>query len=77
MKRKNRHPAVGDMIIQKSGPRKKWIGVVYEIKKDKWQHGTAFLHWSPESPPSYRKEYGIPCVNIHNLYSVYDIVKKS
>ena len=25
----------------------------------------------------YNKEYGILCINIHNLYDTYDIVKKT
>ena len=76
--RQNKHAQVGDMIIQKDKDTSlKWIGVVYDIKKDKWGHGTAFLHWSPEPPPDYNKEYGILCTNIHNLYDTYDIVKKA
>jgi len=74
--RKNRSPQVGDMIIQTNDiTRKKWTGIVYKIERNKWGHGTAFLHWSPEPPPYYNKQYGIPCVNIHNRYNVYDVIK--
>jgi len=65
------------MIVRKNKEaNEKWLGVVYEIKRNKWGHGTAFIHWSSDPPPYYNKEYGIPCVNIHNGYSEYDVIKK-
>ncbi len=77
MPRSNRYPVVGDMIIQNDhSTRRKWAGLVYKIEKNKWGHGTAFLHWSPEPPPYYKKEYGIPCVNVHNHHKMYDVIKK-
>tara|TARA_Y100000296_G_scaffold80693_1_gene106667 strand:+ start:580 stop:822 length:243 start_codon:yes stop_codon:yes gene_type:complete len=77
MQRNSRHAEVGDMIVRKSKEStEKWLGVVYEIKRNKWGHGTAFIHWSSDPPPYYNKEYGIPCVNIHNGYSEYDVIKK-
>ena len=76
--RQNRNAQVGDMVIQNDkDTHKKWIGVVYNIKRNDYGHGTAFLHWSPEPPPHYSEKYGISCVNIHNLYDIYDIVKKA
>ena len=73
-----RHPEVGDMVIQSNdNTHKKWTGVVYKIKRNEYGHGTAFLHWLPDPPPFYNKEYGIPCVNIHNRWDVYDVIKKS
>ena len=76
--RQNRNAQVGDMVIQNDKTtHKNWIGVIYDIKRNDYGHGTAFLHWSPEPPPYYNEKYGISCVNIHNLYDIYDIVKKA
>lgn len=82
MKKKvNRNVDVGDLVIQKK-PRRAvdtgkfpYIGVVYEVRVVH-SYDTAFICWSPEDPPDYKPEYGLGCINIHNMYSTYDVVNK-
>jgi hypothetical protein len=73
-----RNVAVGDLVLQKESrlEKPKWIGVIYDIKYDRYGTGSAFLMWAPEDPPRYRKEYGYSCTNIHNVRSEFDVVKK-
>ena len=74
----NRNITVGDMIFEKESrsTKPKWIGIVYNIKLDKYGHGKAFLKWTPEDPPQYDRQYGYACINIHNLFSQFDVIKK-
>ena len=73
-----RNVVIGDLVLEKESrlDKPKWIGVVYDIKYDKYGTGTAFLAWTPEDPPGYNKIYGYGCTNIHNVRSKYDIIKK-
>ena len=82
MKKKvNRNVDVGDLVIQKKPWRTcdtgkfPYVGVVYEVKVVN-SYDTAFIRWSPEDPPDYKPEYGLGCINIHNMYSTYDVVNK-
>jgi hypothetical protein len=73
-----RNVAVGDLVLEKESrlEEPKWIGVVYDIKYDKYGTGTAFIAWTPKDPPNYQKSYGYGCTNIHNIRSQYDVIKK-
>ena len=79
----DRNAAVGDMIIHTPRVRvnnnvdepNNWIGIVHKITRDKWGHGTAFITWSQKSP-YYHEEWGVSCVNIHNLPREYEVIKK-
>lgn len=87
MRRQSRHPQIGDMIVRKytadeayqnglEHQAKNFIGVVYEIKHDKWGHANKVrVQWSNDIPPGYNIYFGYSGVNIHNLRQEYDVIR--
>jgi len=71
---KNRWAAVGDLIFHTVG-NNQYMGVIYEIISDKYNHKTAFIKWTTETPPPYREESGYSLTNIHNLRREFDLEK--
>ena len=86
MQRLDRNPQIGDMIINKFDTGRAsqhgmpepmdFVGVVYEIKYDKWGHADKVrIQWSNGFPPEYNEHYGYRGVNIHNLRHEFDVVR--
>ena len=81
--RESRHPQLGDMIVQTCNPQYhcgdgcKHIGLVHKLEIGKWSRSPekAFVHWSTDPPRNYKEEYGIACVNIHNIRSEFEVIR--
>ena len=72
----NRKPVIGDLIVELDWKAsRKYFGLVHEIKRDTWGHGTAFITWSGESPRKYQEAHGYSCTNIHNCRDVYRVIR--
>jgi len=75
---RSRWADIGDLVIEKTTKRVeelKWVGVVYKIIRNKYNHATVFINWTPNNPPHYYKERGYSATNIHNLRSRFCVVK--
>ncbi len=63
---------MGDMIVQND----KHIGLVRDIKLDKWGHQrSVFIEWSGDVPRDYNPEYGYAGVNIHNCRRDFKVLR--
>ena len=73
----DRMPRVGDLIVQKHKPdyQETSTGIVIEIKRDKYTHGSVFIHWFDDEPHGYQKRYGYAEANIHNCRSEFDVCR--
>ena len=73
----SRLPRIGDVIVEteiKTG--KEYYGIVHDITRDKWGHGTAFITWAPDpSPLNYHEKYGYSSVAIHNLRTEFRVIR--
>ena len=82
--RQSRYPKLGDMLVvtlndhRSSRPlgNMKYVGVVYEIRLDKWGHqNNVFVSWQQDIAPNYNREHGYCGVNIHNLRSEFKVIR--
>ena len=71
---KSRWAEVGDLVIQNSD-NTKYVGIVYELVYDKYNHAKVFVKWNNDTPPDYNNDYGYVQSNIHNLRRTFDVVK--
>ena len=74
----SRTAEIGDMVIQRGdifgkGPR--YIGIVYKLGIVSG-YDSVYLHWVPEDPPNYNKEYGYVRTNIANGHTQFEVIKK-
>ena len=81
--RQSRRPKLGDILVvtpdfrRKLGFTERYVGVVYEIRLDKWGHqNNVFVSWQQDIAPNYNREHGYCGVNIHNLRSEFKIIRK-
>lgn len=79
-------PKLGDMLvvtpdyrssaIPKRWPADRYVGVVYEIRLDKWGHqNNVFVAWQGDIAPNYNRNHGYCGVNIHNLRSEFEVIR--
>jgi len=86
--RQSRHPKLGDMLVVTPERRtsftnvvvtsqtRKYVGVVYEIRLDKWGHqNNVFVAWQDAPAPNYNRVHGYCGMNIHNLRSEFRVVR--
>jgi len=85
--RQSRRPKLGDMlVVTPDYQRSQWlsrdrrgdqyVGIVYEIRLDKWGHqNNVFVRWQIDPPRNYNPHYGYAGTNIHNLRSEFEIIR--
>tara|TARA_R110002060_G_scaffold15376_6_gene21446 strand:- start:689 stop:949 length:261 start_codon:yes stop_codon:yes gene_type:complete len=79
--RNSRKPIIGDILFVSSKMSSHtYRGMVYDILLDNWGHQrNVFVHWMTDIPDQgggyYNQEHGYCGVNIHNLRSVFKIIR--
>ena len=82
--RQSRRPKLGDLLVVTLNDHRssrplggaKYIGVVYEIRLDKWGHqNNVFVAWQAAPAPNYNRIHGYCGVNIHNLRSEFRVIR--
>jgi len=73
----SRIPQIGDLIIYlDKNTNIEYPGIVIEIRKNKWGHGSVFVNWGPNSKPSmYSEQTGFAGMNVHNLRRIFRIFR--
>jgi len=57
-------------------PEEEFLGIIYEIHRDKWGHKNKVLvEWSENVPPNYNPRHGFSGINIHNLRHEFKIIR--
>ena len=79
---RQRRPQIGDMLVvtprvaRHHSPEKEYIGIVREIRLDRWGHQeNVFVQWSEDAPPNYNLAHGYAGTNIHNLRSEFEVIR--
>jgi len=79
-----RMPLVGDMLVvtpcpdrySNVEPNKEYVGVIYEIHRDKYGHQhKVMVEWADKVPANYNISYGYSGVNIHNLRQEFRVFR--
>jgi len=70
-------PKLGDMIVETCpNTSKVYIGLVSEIKLDKWGHqSNVMIEWSDSFPKYYFLQRGYSGVTIHNIRSRFEVIR--